>query len=373
MDVAGLGKRFADEPVLSDVSFSVRPDEIVALLGPSGCGKTTTLRCIAGVETPDEGTISIDGDVVESGDVSKPPEQRHVGMVYQNYAIWPHKTVYENVVFPLKYTDNPFPESEYEHRVTELLRLVEIAHLKDEPATNLSGGQQQRAALARALVHDPDLLLLDEPLSNLDKNLRTSMRDELQKLQHEVGVSVLYVTHDQEEAFYLADRVLIMNDGEIVERGDPSTLSRNPESPFTRQFLGGWNRFDGELIEIDGERLIEVPFGVFPLVDVDVVPESIPNGPVQCFLRPTDVTVSPDQTDVGTRFETHGTVVTEGILGELYETTIAINDTDTEIVVRSEIHHDLSRGGDVSVQFDLGAVQVYSGRGQSGGPSTDSA
>jgi len=356
IEVTALTKYFGDERVLSDVSFSVRSDEIVALLGPSGCGKTTTLRCIAGVETPDSGTISIAGNIVEGNGVSASPEDRHVGMVYQNYAVWPHKTVYENVVFPLQYADNPFPESDSDARVQEMLELVEIAELRDNPATDLSGGQQQRTALARALVHDPNVLLLDEPLSNLDRNLRATMRDELQKLQHQVGVSMLYVTHDQEEAFYLADRVLIMNDGEIVEQGTPAKLSKRPRSAFTRQFLGSWNQFRGTVVQNGDGRTIETPLGTVPLSDVEIVTSAPKDGAVQCFLRPTALDIAREEESQHT---VDGTVLTEGILGELYEATVSLECEDIEVVVRAEDHHNLTQGQDVHLQYDPTSIQVY--------------
>jgi ABC-type Fe3+/spermidine/putrescine transport system ATPase subunit len=358
--VSGLEKSFGDEFALSSVDLTVGADEIVALLGPSGCGKTTCLRCIAGVETPDRGEITIDGDVAFDGRTAKPPEKRDVGMVYQNYAIWPHKSVYENVVFPLKHTDNDIPPSEYEARVEEMLELMEISELKDAPATDLSGGQQQRTALARSLVHDPDLLLLDEPLSNLDRELRKQMRFELQRLQHELGVSMLYVTHDQEEAFYLADTVLVMHDGVVIERGTPRELYQRPTQPFTRRFIGVRNWFDGSLrTNGHGETAVETELIEFPLGNADYVSNGKGTGEVVCFLRPQDISIGQFARETEGRIELTGTVIAEGILGEYYEVTVAFDGTDTELVVQTENYRDFDRGDEIPLQFQPKQLQVY--------------
>ncbi|WP_415383402.1 ABC transporter ATP-binding protein [Halosimplex sp. TS25] len=360
LTVSGLDKRFGSEYAHRDVDLTVDRDEIVALLGPSGCGKTTLLRCIAGVEVPDSGEVRIGGETVQSATVSRPPEDRDLGMVFQNYAIWPHKTVYENVVFPLKYADNPVPSSEYEDRVEEILDLVQIRELKDAPATDLSGGQQQRTSLARSLVHDPDLLLMDEPLSNLDRELRKEMRDELQRLQHELGVSVLYVTHDQEEAFYLADRVVLMRDGETVERGRPGELHRRPSSPFTRRFVGVHNRFEGTVdVDADGDRVVRTDLVEFPLDNVDFVSDGVTTGSVSCFLRPADVEIGGFAGRPDGRLELTGTVVAEGILGDAYEMTVAFDGAGTDLVVHSETVRDRARGDEIRLHVRPESIQVY--------------
>jgi ABC-type Fe3+/spermidine/putrescine transport system ATPase subunit len=349
-----------DEFERSGVDVTVETDEIVALLGPSGCGKTTILRCVAGVETPDAGEIAVDDEVVFGDGRSLPPEDRGLGMVYQNYAIWPHKTVYENVVFPLEHAVHEVPAGEYEERVDAVLEMVEIADVKRSPATDLSGGQQQRTALARALVHDPDLLLLDEPLSNLDRELRKQMRYELQRLQHELGVSVLYVTHDQEEAFYLADRVLVMDDGEIVERDTPRQLYERPSSAFTRRFIGVRNRFRGAIeVGADGERVVRTDLVDFPLGNADYVSDSPRNGDVVCFLRPDDVTVGTFSGEVDGRIELTGTVAAEGLLGDRYEVTVAFDGADEELIVHTESYRELERGDEINLQFQPGHLQVY--------------
>ncbi|MFC6721240.1 ABC transporter ATP-binding protein [Halobacteriaceae archaeon SHR40] len=358
LEISGLEKRFESEFELSGIDLTVGSDEIVALLGPSGCGKTTILRCIAGVETPEGGTINIDGDTVESSTVSKPPEERHIGMVYQSYAIWPHKTVYENVIFPLEHASHGIPRSEFRNRVEGILELMEISELADEPATNLSGGQQQRTALARALVHEPELLLMDEPLSNLDKELRKQMRYELQRIQQELGVSMLYVTHDQEEAFYLADRVVVLRDGAVVERGPPEKLYRSPDSPFTRRFVGARNPFGGRIqTDTAGDRIVRTEFVDVPLSKTEYMSNGA-DGDVDCFLRPDDIDICGDGRE-DDRIEMEGTVVAEGILGDRYEITVGFDGTDTELTVHCDQYRDLSRGERLTLGFAPKTLQVY--------------
>jgi iron(III) transport system ATP-binding protein len=360
LTVRGLGKRFGSEFELSAIDLDVGTDEIVALLGPSGCGKTTTLRCIAGVETPDTGQITIDDEVVFGDRVSKPPEKRDIGMVYQNYAIWPHKTVYENVVFPLEHANHGIPKAEYEDRVETMLKMMEIPELKDSPATELSGGQQQRTALARSLVHDPELLLLDEPLSNLDKELRKQMRYELQRLQHELGVSMLYVTHDQEEAFYLADRVLVMNDGKVVERGKPKDLYQRPQSAFTRRFIGVRNWFRGSIRRnVNGEEVVQTDLMEFPLRNTDYISNGANTDDVVCFLQPKDIRVGQFAKESEGRIELTGTVIAEGILGESYEVTVQFDGAGSELVVHTDTYREFDRGEQINLQFQPKQLQVY--------------
>jgi ABC-type Fe3+/spermidine/putrescine transport system ATPase subunit len=280
-------------------------------------------------------------------------------MVYQNYAIWPHKSVYENVVFPLEHADHDVPKADYEDRVETMLDLVEIGELRDAPATDLSGGQQQRTALARSLIHDPELLLLDEPLSNLDRELRTAMRYQLQKLQHELEISMLYVTHDQEEAFYLADRVLVMRDGEIVERGTPTELFQRPGSSFTREFVGQWNRFEGEIVDEDSDYVVRSGLGTFPLSSVDNVSGDPESPAVHCFLRPSDIDVGRVSSTDKRRIELWGTVVAAGLLGERYEVTVELEDTGSHVVVHTEQHQGFDRGEEVAIKLGPGAMKVY--------------
>ena len=231
-------KRFGSVSAVDRVSFSVQRGEVFTLLGPSGCGKTTTLRLIAGLEEPDGGEILIAGKSVAAPALGLfvPPEKRHLGMVFQSYAIWPHLTVFENVAFPLRVRRES--SSLIHQRVHQVLDNVGLAGLADRGATQLSGGQQQRVALARALVYEPALLLLDEPLSNLDAKLREQMRFELRALQTKLKLTILYVTHDQTEAMTLSDRIAVVNRGRFEQVGTPEEVYEQPASSFAGEFLG---------------------------------------------------------------------------------------------------------------------------------------
>jgi len=242
-----VGRRFGIVQAVADVSLEIREGEFLTLLGPSGCGKTTTLRIVAGLEEHEDGRVYIGGRLVS--DAARrwflPPERRQVGMVFQSYAVWPHMTVFENVAFPLRVRH--MPESEVRQRVVWALNLVGLEGLERRPATALSGGQQQRLAIARAIVYEPRVLLLDEPLSNLDAKLREGMRVELKSLQRRLGITTLYVTHDQEEAMVLSDRLAIMSGGRILQVGSPEEVYRRPASPEVAAFLGATTVLEGEV------------------------------------------------------------------------------------------------------------------------------
>src|SRR3974390_2647341 len=245
--VSAIHKSFGSVVALQAVDFDVSLGSTVSLLGPSGCGKTTMLRSIAGLETPNAGRISIGNVVVFDNErvINLPSERRQIGMVFQSYAVWPHMTVGENVGFPLKIRRTP--TKEIKARVTEVLSLVGLAGYADRPSTNLSGGQQQRVALARAIVHEPRLVLLDEPLSNLDAKLRQQMRTELKLLQRRLGFTAIYVTHDQEEALALSDTVIVMNHGRVEAMAPPRELFTHPRTPFVAGFVGFDNLYEGEI------------------------------------------------------------------------------------------------------------------------------
>ena len=247
------------------VEFDVAKGSFFSLLGPSGCGKTTTLRCVAGLERPESGELEVDGGVVSSSSQSIfiPPHQRNIGMVFQSYAIWPHMNVFDNVAFPLK-IGHRLPKREITKQVEKALALVHLDELKDRPATNLSGGQQQRLALARAIVREPKLLLLDEPLSNLDAKLRDEMRVELKRVQRALGLTTIYVTHDQTEALSMSDMVAVMNEGKIIQMGEPKRVYEHPANNFVADFIGAANLIPGTLTysEADGNLpVIETPYG----------------------------------------------------------------------------------------------------------------
>ena len=234
-----------------DLSFALEPGAFFAMLGPSGCGKTTTLRAIAGLEKPDHGLISVNGATLfdAQAGIDVPVERRGIGMVFQSYAIWPHMTVAENVAFPFAVArDRRFSRAEVEQAVKRALAAVDLAGYRDRPATRLSGGEQQRVAVARAIVRQPRLLLLDEPLSNLDAQLRDEMRSELKRLQGEIGITTVYVTHDQAEAFALSDRIAVINSGRIAQIGTPDDVYFRPADAFVARFVGATNLLDGRLL-----------------------------------------------------------------------------------------------------------------------------
>jgi len=252
--VERLRKVFATgKPAVDDVSFTVAAGEIVALLGPSGCGKTTTLRCVAGLEHPSAGTIRIGGAVVSAPEqgVLVPPRLREIGMVFQSYAVWPHMTVWQNVVYPLRHRNNS--RAERDRKVGEALALVGLSDYAQRAVVSLSGGQMQRVALARSLVYQPKLLLLDEPLSNLDANLRLRLRDDLREIIKRTGVTALYVTHDQAEAVVLGDRIGVMRDGKLLQIGAPGEIYNRPADLFVASFTGASNRLNGRVLDRQGE------------------------------------------------------------------------------------------------------------------------
>jgi iron(III) transport system ATP-binding protein len=252
---------------LRGVSVEVAAGEFLALLGPSGCGKTTLLRCIAGLTEPESGTIAIDGETVYSGaaQVNVPARMRDIGMVFQSYAIWPHMTVAQNAAFPLRYRRPELGPAQVRERTAEVLRLVHLDTLAERPAPALSGGQQQRLALARALISDPKVLLLDEPLSNLDARLREEMRFELRALTKRLGVTTILVTHEQAEALSLADVVAVMNDGIFMQISSPRDLYDRPGTEFVAGFVGRANLVPAEVIALGNSPQwvsVSTPYGI---------------------------------------------------------------------------------------------------------------
>jgi iron(III) transport system ATP-binding protein len=296
--IQGLTKRFkAGKSVVDavqEVSFEVAAGEVVTLLGPSGCGKTTVLRCIAGLERPDAGEIEIDGAPAysRSSRANVPPHQRSVAMVFQTYALWPHMTVFENVAYPLRVGRPRTPRRQVPDLVEQSLARLRITELADRSVSTLSGGQQQRVALARALVRQPKLLLLDEPLSNLDAKLREEMRLELKELFTSTGVSVLHVTHDLVEGLMLADRMVVMEAGTVAQVGIPQEVYAYPRSQFVADFMGASNLLPGTVVNFSGNS-----------VTVDVGMGSITCSPVSgSFARGDSVVVAarPEGLSLGT-------------------------------------------------------------------------
>ena len=250
LELQGLTKRYGTAPVVKELSLSVEKGQLVCLLGPSGCGKTTTLRLIAGFLEPDAGEIRVGGRRVSAPGDSEPPERRNMSMIFQSYALWPHMTVFENVAYGLKLRG--LPRAEVQQRADTILGATKLTQLAQRYPGELSGGQQQRVSLARALVVEPETLLLDEPLSNLDANLREEMRFEIRRLHDKFRYTTVYVTHDQAEAMTTADLIVVMNQGVIEQAGSPEDIYQRPRTEFVARFIGGTNVFRGRWDGTDG-------------------------------------------------------------------------------------------------------------------------
>ena len=301
------------------LSLTITPGEVFTLLGPSGCGKSTTLRIVAGLEQPDGGAVYLDGRLMASGEqgFSLPPEKRDLGMVFQSYAIWPHMTVFDNVAFPLQLRG--VRGAPLRDRVEGVLDLVGLGGLGSRGASELSGGQQQRVALARAIVYEPKLLLLDEPLSNLDAKLRERMRVELRALQRRLGIAVLFVTHDQSEAMVLSDRIAVMQAGRIEQVGSPVALYERPATPFVRDFLGRVVMLEVLVSTSDSHRA-EVPGEPDAVFSLPAHLTAVSGNRLLMACRPEDVRIQPAST-LSTN-ELAGTIDSAAYLGEHIEYTV---------------------------------------------------
>jgi ABC-type Fe3+/spermidine/putrescine transport system ATPase subunit len=255
IQVEGLTKRFGGMTAVDAIGFAMEEHEFFSLVGPSGCGKTTTLRCVAGLETADEGRIGIKGTTVYASAqrLDVPTHERAIGMVFQNYAVWPHMNVFQNVAYPLRL--KRVSNADQQRRVGHVLEMLGMEQLAQRKPSQLSGGQQQRVALGRALVGEPDVLLLDEPLSNLDAKLREHMRVELKRIQRETGIPILYVTHDQLEALAMSDRIAVMSDGRIHQVATPVEIYDRPATKFVLDFIGSVNYLPGELVSAQGDTV----------------------------------------------------------------------------------------------------------------------
>ena len=284
------------------IDINVERGQFYTMLGPSGCGKTTTLRSVAGLERPSSGNVSINDELVFSHDqhVMVPPYRREIGMVFQSYAIWPHMDVFDNVAFPLQEMKGRFSKAEIREKVLQVLDLVQLSGYEDRPAPFLSGGQQQRLALARALVREPAVLLLDEPLSNLDAKLREETRAEIRDLVKRLGITTVYVTHDQLEALTMSDVVAVMDQGEIVQEGSPIEIYRSPKVRFVADFIGLTNFIEGRIRTVgsngDGMGEVETPSGMITCA----LPQGATTGAeVVIVIRPEDVNLLSDSGDGG--------------------------------------------------------------------------
>ena len=348
----GLWKTYPGnaQPAVKDLSLDVFDGEIVTLLGPSGCGKTTTLRMVAGLEVPDAGEIYF-GEravVLTSRRVFIPPEKRNVGMVFQSYAIWPHMTVAENVAFPLK--SHKFPRKEVKDRVRKALDLVGMAGYEDRPGPLLSGGQQQRVAFARALVTEPQVLLLDEPFSNLDAKLREQMRIEVKLLQKRLKIAVLFVTHDQVEALSLSNRIALMSGGVVQQQGSPRLLYEQPANEFVRDFVGRTLLFKGRVQS--GNPAGQMAIAVDGAPDCVVFGRTYNAGGVKSgesvyiAIRPEDVEILPALAAQAPSGMIAGTARATLFVGERIEYQVEV-DGQRDVVIYGERHSPVEEGSKV--------------------------
>lgn len=316
---------------VSNVSFEVLDGELFTLLGPSGCGKTTTLRSVAGLEKPDTGRILLQDRVLfDAGTrTNVPANRRGLGMVFQSYAIWPHMTVFNNVAFPLQVKAKRPPRGQVREQVLRVLEVTELAEFVDRPATALSGGQQQRLALARALVTRPELMLLDEPLSNLDAKLRETMWFELKRLQRELGVTTVYVTHDQNEALAMSSRIAVMNGGRIEQIGKPREIYTQPCSKFVAEFIGNSNFLTATVgPRVDGLVRLDTPHGGLWTSSDPQAPEG---SEVLVTLRPESLSISADQPEGHPRNEWRGTVVNRAFMGDSVDHVVGFGKLELRV------------------------------------------
>ena len=322
-----ITKAFGKNVVVRDVDQEIRAGEFVTLLGPSGCGKTTILRMIAGFEKPTEGEIWFDDRLISGGKTFVPPEKRGIGMVFQNYAVWPHMTVRENTSYPL--TIRKCPREELKERVDKALSLMNLTEYADRLPSQLSGGQQQRVALARAMVAEPELVLLDEPLSNLDAKLRESMRFEIKRLQETLGITVIYVTHDQTEAMAMSDRIFVINRGEVRQTGTPEEIYNHPADPFVADFLGKVDFFRGEAK--DGRIFLP------EMENQSIACPGPYTGKVYAAVRPENLLFTGDG-------ELSGILETQYYLGDVDDCRVRIGSTLVRVITDGAAYRRMQKG-----------------------------
>ena len=327
VNIQNVTKAFGDNVVLREFNATFRDGEFITLLGPSGCGKTTMLRIIAGFEKPTRGEVYIDGTLVSGGKTFVPPEKRGIGMVFQSYAVWPHMNVFDNVAYPL--TIRHVSKAEIKASVERVLGIVHLSQYAERFPNQLSGGQQQRVALARALVAEPKLLLLDEPLSNLDAKLRESMRFEIKEIQRKLGITVVYVTHDQTEAMAMSDRIFLINRGDIQQCGTPQEIYNSPVNQFVADFLGNVDFFKGEAR--DG-RII------FPAMAGQSIPYTGPRtGKIDVAIRPENLFFAEDGI-------LHGVLETQYYLGDVDDCRVRVGETLVRVITNGYEHQNLKEG-----------------------------
>jgi ABC-type Fe3+/spermidine/putrescine transport system ATPase subunit len=360
VEIRSLCKNFGAVRAIRDVSFSVRSGSMTALLGPSGCGKTTLLSCLAGLERISEGEIEINGVLVSSPSVHVPPERRDVGLIFQSYAVWPHMTVFDNVAYGLRV--KRCPDAELRRRVGEMLEMFGLEDLGKRPATNLSGGQQQRVALARSVITAPKVLLLDEPLSNLDAKLRERMRSELRSIQKRLGITAVFVTHDQIEAMAMADEIVVMRGGEIQQVGSPRDIYGDPANLFTADFIGECNMLPGTATAVDGEgALVRLMSG--QTLRAPLRGPLAAGDEVTLAVRPVDVSLRAASAAPPAAAENRldARVVEITFLGDVVKGVVKAGDLDLVTSLPSK-GLDLKPGDAVEVSIDAADLKCFRGR-----------
>jgi iron(III) transport system ATP-binding protein len=348
-------KRFGGVTAVSDLSLQIADREFVTLLGPSGCGKTTLLRLIAGFMAPDNGVIRVGSTTLSTPTGVVPPERRGMGMVFQNYAVWPHKTVYQNVSFGLEV--RKVGKAEMQSRVGRVRELVNLAGLERRYPSQLSGGQQQRVALARSLVVEPGILLLDEPLSNLDAKLRERMRWELKELQRRTGITFVYVTHDQSEAMALSDRIAVMHAGEIMQVGAPRAVYARPVNKVVADFMGLVNLISGRVVRAGGDAGVVAVGGEHP-IEAPLPPGVLAGQTVQVAIRPESLRLIPASAADGAG-SVPGRVVEVTFLGNIVDCHVTLDD-GTRVRIQVEPGQTPEVGQRVAIRFDGRQSSVFS-------------